>query len=165
MAGDALFGHLCLLRCQSNGHYDIIFTFTGWQWRSISTSTPGWKDAAVMKWKLRWTRWLRMLVYHISGRILLRTCQVRLYCLCVCRHVLDVCISASDWIMQRCKFSFWCMHQFLCLIYSFPLGRNIICRLSFLFRNMLPCYAFPLPAHVHAAVSTSTCSVPVCHKW
>lgn len=76
---DTLLGHSCLLTCQSNGRCDIIFTFPGWQWRSTSTSTLGWKDTAVMRWKLRWTRWLRMLVYHINGRILLRTCQVCLY--------------------------------------------------------------------------------------
>lgn len=77
----------------------ILFSpFTGWQWRSTSTSTPGWKDAAALRWKRRWTRWLRMLVCHIRGRILLRTCQVCLFQMCVFQCLIE--------IMQRCKFHF-----------------------------------------------------------
>lgn len=136
---------------------DVIFTSAGWRWRSTFTSTPGWKDAAAMRWKLRWTKWLRMLVYHISGRILPRTCQVWLYVCILTRfgalHRLE--------ITQRCKFSLWCVHHFLCTAHSFPVGRNIICRLSFLVRMKL---AISLPAHVQVAVLTYTCTVPVCHR-
>lgn len=67
-------------------------------------------------------------------------------------------------IMQECKCTFWCVHQILSSASSFPVGRNIICRLSPLFRMKLPCYVVPLPAHVCAAVSTYTCTVPVCHR-
>lgn len=151
MAGDAF-------TCQSHRPHDIISTFADWRWRSTSTSMRGWKDAAAMKWKLRWTRWLRMLACHISGRSSQRTCQVCLYvCTLTCfgsRRLVE--------IMQECKCTFWCVHQILSSPSSFPVGRNIICRLSLLFRMKLPCP--PLPAHVCAAVSAYTCTVPVCHR-
>ena len=82
----------------------------GWQWRSTSTSTPGWKDAPVTKWKSKWTRWLRMLVYHISARILRRTCQVCLY-ECVLWHLCDLRVSEFlVEIMQIRKSYFLCVY-------------------------------------------------------
>lgn len=139
---------------------DVTRTFAGWRWRSISTSMPGSKGSAAMRWKVRWTRWLRMLVYHISGRILLRTCQVCLY-VCMLTCLGSWCLIE---IMQKWKFSLWCVRQVLRLPRSFPLGGNIICRLYFPLTMKLPCYAVPLAAHVHAAASMYTCTVPVCHR-
>lgn len=62
-----------------------------------------------------------------------------------------------DGIMQKCKCIFVSVH-------APPLGRNIISRLSFLFRLKSPCRAVSQPANMHAAVSEYTRTVPACHR-
>ena len=76
----------------------------GWRWRSTSTSTVGWRDAAAPRWNSRRTRWLRTSVYHTSGRSSLRTCQVR-------RHAFILTRPGARRVVEitpRCKFGVWC---------------------------------------------------------
>lgn len=127
-----------LLSCPSKGRHGIIFISAGWQWRSTSTSTPGWKDSAARRWKLRRSRWLRTLVYRTSGRSWQRTCQVRLDVALDARCVIEITL--------RCEFGLWC-------VYWFPVGRNTIRRLSFLVRMRLHRCATSLPARMCSRLS------------